>query len=148
MIIHKDFFTGSEDDLVKLFIKLNPKIRLISTQKPQYYQEVTIKQIRRRSDLIIKIPKRVVNIEFKLHDVDTVIRQAKDHCKWADYSYICMPISSILHRRDLFTRLIKTNIGLIVGSNTGFYELIGARYNSFKKGKDRSIRDSVLKKLK
>lgn len=150
----KNSFNGSEDDLVKAFISFYQKEELIFSNDQyivgQYYEQIRIKSIGRVSDLIIKCTEsRLINIEFKLGDYQCLLRQAKDHLKWADYSYVCVPINYLrIFPQSFCHELLEARIGLIVGSNDNFIEIFKAKHNTYKKGKSKEIRNLVLDKLR
>lgn len=113
---------------------------------PTIYREIHVPEIGRRSDLIVKFSDRkIFNIECKLFDADTVIKQAADHLFWADYSYICFPHNVYLpnYRRK---QMLEHGIGLLYFiPNTGLIEGIMADYN---KNKDELIRKNLISTLK
>ncbi len=112
---------------------------------PRVYREVNISSIGRISDVIIYITDRkIVNIECKLADYGTVISQARDHLKWADYSYVCLFADTYLPAYEI-DRMITNGIGLLLWRPDNFIEVIQSGYN---KAKDKSIRDNVIKILK
>ena len=146
-------FTGTEDQMVKQFIReFKPKsLRFSDTfVRAQYYEQVRIPQISRVSDLIVRAgDSRLINIEFKLDDWDCLMRQARDHMKWCDYGYVCVPLTYLSwkpHRHVNF--LLSKGIGLIGATNDTFVEVFKAKHNTYKKGKSKEIRNSVLKTLK
>ena len=79
---------------VDLFLKeqifLN-KTGPIWTEMPKIVlREFRVPEVGRISDHVLLINnKRAINIECKLEDIEGVIRQAKDHLGWCDYSVIC-----------------------------------------------------------
>lgn len=113
---------------------------------PVIYREIHVPEIGRRSDLIVKFSDRkIFNIECKLFDADTVIKQAADHLFWCDYSYICFPHNVYLpnYRRK---QMLEHGIGLIYFMpGTGLIEVIMAEHN---KKKDEIIRKNVMNTLK
>ena len=54
---------------------------------PEIYREISIPEIGRRSDVLIKMMGRLINIECKLGDYSGVLMQAKDYLSGVDYSY-------------------------------------------------------------
>lgn len=115
-------------------------------EPPTIYREITVPEIGRRSDLIVKFSDRkIFNIECKLFDADMVIKQAADHLFWADYSYICFPHNVYLpnYRRK---QMLEHGIGLLYFiPDTGLIEVIMADHN---KKKDELIRKNILSNLK
>jgi len=80
--------------------------------------------------------------------LNCVLKQANDHCKWADYSYICVPVNALKNQsRDFMRELFASNIGLIVANENSFFEVLKASYNTFKNGKDKNIRSIVSQKI-
>ena len=151
-LLQKSIFYGSEDDLVKSFIKKCKDETLIfgnNRIKGEYYEQIRVPEIGRVSDLIIKCgDRRLINIEFKLSDHNYVLKQAKDHLYWADYSYICMPIDHLAYLpQGYFLELIKKGIGFIAGNDDTFIQVLRARHNTYKKGKDKQFRLNVLNRL-
>lgn len=146
-------FFESEDDLVKAFIEKFRDVDILFGEigiLAKFYEQIRIPEIGRVSDLILRCgDSRLINIEFKLHDYLCVIEQATDHLKWADYSYICVPINALRTFPLTFvSRITDANIGLIVGDGDVFIELIRAKHNTFKAGKQKKIRRKVLETLK
>lgn len=115
---------------------------------PKVYREVHVPEIGRRSDLIVYFSNRkVFNIECKLFDANEVIKQAKDHLFWADYSYVCFPHDVYIpnYRRK---QMLDAGIGLLFWApNLGLIEGIMAEHNTGGV-KDKIIRQNVLKTLK
>lgn len=112
---------------------------------PKIYKEVNISRIGRISDIIIYITdRRIVNIECKLFDYGTVLNQAKDHLKWADYSYVCLYADTYLPAYIL-DQMITNGIGLLFWRPDNLIEVIQSGFN---KAKDKSIRYSVMDILK
>ena len=111
----------------------------------EFYREITIPTLGRRSDHIIYFSDRkLINIECKKEDYGGVICQAKDHLQWADYSLICMPMIYIPNQYKL--DMIKFGIGMILFmKNVGIYQVINPRHN---KDKDMVMRAAVLNKIK
>ena len=110
------------------------------------FDEITIPNIGRRSDIIIWITKRIlVNIECKLSDYAGVLNQAQDHLRWADYSYICMPAETYIPPYRI-GEMIKHGIGLLRYDNKTktVQEPVFAVFN---RKKDKIIRELVKKKL-
>lgn len=146
---YENSFGGSEDELVKLFMeKYRNKVFWFGHNhySPEYHEQIRIKEVSRISDLVIKFgDKRLVNIEFKLNAHGGVYGQAKDHAKWADYSYICIPVNTIQHAdRSFLSNLHRERIGLVLGTKDSFFDMIPAGYKTDKEGKDRKIRQNVL----
>lgn len=150
--LYENRFFGSEDDLVKAFIS-KYKNRDISFGdkfiRGEYFEQIRIPEVRRVSDLVVKCEKsRLINIEFKLSDYACVMRQAKDHLRWADYSYICAPINSLeIFPQSFVLELIERGIGLIVGNEKTFVEVFRAKHNTYKKGKVKEFRLNVLNRI-
>lgn len=144
----------SEDEMQQNIAEYFSKRRFVPTNWdgwyesmiiPKIYREVNISQISRISDVIVYITDRkIVNIECKMTDYDGVIRQAKDHLKWADYSYVCLFADTYLPSYGI-SNLIKSGIGLLLWQPEMFVEVIQAGYN---KNKDKNIRLKVMDILK
>lgn len=150
--LEQNRFYGSEDDLVKAFVKLFKDEGLEFGDKliiGEYYEQVSIPEIGRRSDLIIKCGNsRLINIEFKLVDYSCVFSQATDHMRWADYSYVCLPMNSMRMIPQYFiSNLVEKGIGLIVGNGSTFYEVFRARHITYKMGKIKDFRLNVLNRI-
>jgi uncharacterized protein (UPF0248 family) len=112
---------------------------------PKVYREVRITQIKRISDVVIYLSDRkIINIECKLRDYGFVLNQAKDHLRWADYSYICFPPETYLPAYIL-DEMISLGIGLLFWHPDYFVEVLQSGYN---KKKDKSIREFVITELK
>lgn len=112
---------------------------------PKVYREVRIPKIGRISDVIVYLTDRkIINIECKLSDYGFVLNQAKDHLKWADYSYICMASETYLPAYIL-DEMIGHGIGLLFWHPDYFVEVLQSGYN---KKKDKSIRESVMAEIK
>lgn len=111
---------------------------------PKIYREVRIPTIGRISDVIIRITdRRIINIECKLHDYGMVIRQATDHLKWADYSYVCLFSETYLPAYEL-DGMITNGIGLLLWHPNYMVEVLQSGFN---KNKDKQLRETVLKRL-
>lgn len=115
---------------------------------PTIFTEVHIPEVHRRSDIVVYLsPKRIYNIELKLNDIKGVVKQAIDHLKWADYSYVCLPHNAWISHPE-FKTMLDNNIGLITYLNPfEMVEVMFARHNTYKGGKDREIRAAVNKRL-
>lgn len=112
---------------------------------PKVYREVKIPQINRISDVIIYLTDRkIINIECKLRDYGLVLNQSKDHLRWADYSYICLPSETYLPA-SILDEMIGLGIGLLFWHPNYFVEVLQSGYN---KNKDKSIREFVMAQLK
>lgn len=150
--LYRNIYTKCEDELVKSFIRIMSSEKSIMLSGCDYtpimYEQISIPGISRFSDLILKAGNRLINIEFKLDDLDCVIKQAKDHTKWADYSYICLPITTLQRLTDYHMREIIINkIGIIAGNEQTFFTVYKAYYHSYKNGKSKYLRKYVEKKL-
>lgn len=144
----KNKYWGSESDLVEEFINFvkNPTSgpKFDREIEPEIYREVSIPKIRRRSDVVLKFTDQIIyNLEFKLEQGGKVVEQAIDHLKWADYSYIVIPINTYLWESEL-KKIVRHKIGVIYYINGEFIELIKG-YKS--KAKVASIRQVVKEKL-
>ena len=118
--------------------------------KAKVYREVRIPNIGRVSDVIVHVnDRKIFNIECKLTDVPGVIKQAKDHLLWADYSVICLHVGAWV-AADTMRSLMDHGIGLMYwSSENGLIEVLEARHNTYKHGrKQKRFREPVLKKLK
>lgn len=123
------------------------------------FREITIPEISRTSDVIVKITDRkIFNIECKLNDSAGVVDQALDHKRWADYSYVCLHSHTYIPSRDI-NEMVKNGIGLLLYQEQREYwegheshnrvECIMEAFGAYKSKKiDKKIRQSVLKKLK
>ena len=151
MIVVENPFWGYEDQLVKKFIsKYKNKELLFGSElvKGEYFEQIRVPEIGRVSDLIIKCGKRLINVEFKLTDWACVLQQAKDHLKWADYSYVCLPSNQMTHFPQSFClQLIENGIGLIIGDNNTFTEVFRAKHNTYKSKKIKSFRLNVIERI-
>ena len=70
-------------------------------------------RVGRISDIVILKGAQLINIECKLDDVGGVLNQAKDHLKWAHYSYIAMPTTAWISP-DWCKLMIEHGIGLFL----------------------------------
>lgn len=147
-------FKGSENEFARLFIEKYKGIELSFNNDNipgDFFEQVRIDQIKRVSDLIVKCGNtRLINIEFKIRDHNCLLSQTKDHLKWADYSYACVPSSYLEIFPQLFVQsLLDNGIGLIVGSGDVFIEVFQARFNAYKNGfKVKDLRYKVMSKIK
>ena len=143
--------TGSEDDLVKLFIQLfeNHLLTCGNTYEyGKYYEQIRIPEIGRVSDLVIDMDGRLINIEFKLQDHKCLKAQAIDHLQWCDYSYVCVPAGYYsIYPNDFYQNMKDRGIGIILATGTTFIEILRGYRNTYKAGKKRAVRDFVVNKL-
>ncbi|WP_272152127.1 hypothetical protein [Tenacibaculum aiptasiae] len=150
--LKENTFWGTEDELVKTFIKkFNGKELRFGENLigANYYEQIRINEIGRISDLIVECGSRLINIEFKLIDYGCVFEQSKDHLKWADYSYVCMPANALRVCPNYFMKgLFELGIGLIAGTPNTFIEVIRARHNTYKNMKTKEIRNIVNRKVR
>lgn len=103
---------------------------------PVIIREHHIPQINRRSDIIAYLtPRKIINIECKLTDANGVLAQAIDHKRWADYSFICMPMEANVTNWHLH-QMIQANIGLLRLEENSLVEVVQAGYNM---GKDKDV---------
>jgi hypothetical protein len=98
------------------------------------YRQIHDLRISRISDIVMIKGAQLINIECKLNDVGGVIKQAKDHLAYANYSYIAMPTKSYIapyHQAEM----IKLGIGLLLWDlkNKILVEVIYAKYNRLDK---------------
>jgi hypothetical protein len=103
----------------------------IERAKAVILQEVTIPAVGRRSDIVVYFSQRkVFNIECKLANVDSVLAQALDHYRWANYSYVCMPVDAYITNWHK-TQLMKKGIGLLlfIPEHGSVAEMIHARHH-------------------
>jgi len=149
---YSDVFEGSEDDMVKMFIKKFIDRELIFGDKwirGKYYEQVSVLEVGRVSDLIVMCgSRRLINIEFKLKNYSCVFQQAKDHLKWCDYSYICIPFDLLIWiPRSFIKDVLEAGIGLLAATKTTFIEVFRARHNTYKSGKSKTLRTKVFIRL-
>jgi len=140
-------FPKSEKFMQESVADLLTKSQLFHTsnKSPKIYREVRIKQIHRISDVIVYFSDyRIFNVECKLNNIQECIKQAVDHAKWADYSYVCMPANAYLANEHRGT-LIRKKIGLLLWTENNLTEAIYAGHNS---AKDYAIRKVVIESLK
>lgn len=110
------------------------------------FSEIHNPTTNRRSDIIIWLNKKtLINIECKLFDVIGVIKQAKDHLCWTDYSYICMPHSTYIASCHI-AEMIEIGIGLLLydDENKKIYEVVYAKFN---RKKNKIFKEQAVKKL-
>jgi len=109
-------------------------------------REFSIPEIGRRSDHILVINnKRIVNIECKLKNINKVIKQAKDHLEWCDYSVIIMPPDLGYLANHHITECIKNKIGLWYWfDHLGVFEFILPAFNSKK---NHQLRQQILGRI-
>jgi hypothetical protein len=121
---------------------------ITSSSKPEFVcMEFRIPEIGRISDIILKLtPRKIINIECKLSDIPGVIKQAKDHLKWADYSYILVPDNVYISPKYI-KDCIDLKIGILFYNvvRSDFSEVIKAGHNKMK---DKDIRKAVNWRLK
>lgn len=117
---------------------------------PNVLREFRIPEIGRISDIIVYMSKRkIFNIECKLDDVSGVLKQAKDHLIWANYSIICLPFNTYVppHYQKV---MIEHGIGLILYiPGHGLVEAINCQYNNGLKNSrmNHDIRKKVVNRL-
>lgn len=149
--LRENAWTGTEDQMVKLFIEKYKETDLIFGHdfiRGKYYEQVHVPEINRRSDLVIVAEKRLINIEFKLGDHKCLMKQAEDHMRWADYNYVCVPINFLrIYPVRFVPKLLEKKIGLLACAKGSFVEIFRAKHNTYKAGKEKPIRENVLKKL-
>ena len=106
-------------------------------------REFRVPEVGRISDHVLLINnRRVVNFECKLDDVGTVIRQAKDHLKWCDYSVIIMPPDSRYIANNYKAECIREGIGLYYWfKDIGLFEFI---LPDFNRKKDLKLRSEII----
>jgi len=94
--------------------------------QPDIFREIHNGNIGRISDHVIYFsPKRIINIECKLTAIDCVIKQAKDHLLWADYSIIIIPPDITYVTNKHFQEILDSGIGLTYWfNNIGLFEFI------------------------
>ena len=127
----------------RIFVHVDFRIKRTKIT-PKVYREIRIPHIGRISDVIVYITSRkVINIECKLADYGSVIHQAMDHLKWADYSYVCLFAETYLPAYEL-DNMITNGIGLLMWHPNYLVEVLQSGYN---KSKDKELRTAVLKKL-
>lgn len=74
--------------------------------------------------------EEIITIEFKLHDWKRALRQACDHARGADRSYICVPEKTVPD--TMISALQESGIGLLFykeNSDDCFREVIAAKPN-------------------
>jgi len=118
-----------QDDVVKLLLsnKLYEGARNV-----QLYTEVPCPQVGRRSDIVLVIGKRksYYNIECKIVDVKKVLEQAKDHLRWADYSYVCLKSDAYIAPHYI-QKMLDFNIGLLLWKPGVLVECLQTRKSKF-----------------
>ena len=140
--IYQNISSCSEFDMQKSVVEILSKSELWSSA--MIYREVSIPNIGRISDIIVKISNRkIVNIECKLTNHQEVFAQAKDHLLWADYSYICLHASALIPAYAI-QNMIDSKIGLLLWTPEIIVEVLLAYYN---KNKDKFLRKLVVEKL-
>ena len=97
-------------------------------------REIHNPDVSRISDHVMLINNRTtINIECKLDDIGGVIKQAKSHLKWCDYSIICMPPDRTYIPSYYFANIIELGIGFWWWFNeAGLYEMIKPKFNRKK----------------
>ena len=140
-----------EYELVDLFIQEYTLSKLLFSDwvSLRMYQEVRVPEISRRSDIVLMTDHgRVINVEFKLNDLRGVFKQAKDHKKWADYSVVCMPANAFAQESAHFIgKFIEEGIGVLLYAGGKFIEIVKPYNNTYKSGKQKSIRMAVIHRL-
>lgn len=152
---YENTFRGTEDEFVNHFIQLMaPKEMRLGEHFVfgDYFKEVSIPEIGRRSDLVVRVKgktERFFNLEFKLERQDELLKQGKDHCKWADYSYIVLPKHFLrICPQHFLPILFQTYVGLIIGDKSSFTIIRRAPYITYSEGKVKRIREAVKAKLR
>lgn len=63
-------------------------------------------------DIVLHFSKRkIACVECKMEDLDDVVRQAEYHLSWADYSYVCVPMSVV--GKGVVSECLRNRLGLI-----------------------------------
>ncbi len=109
-------------------------------------REFSVPEVCRISDHVLLIAgKRVINLECKLQDIGCVIKQAKDHLNWCDYSIIIIPPDYNYVANSYKLECIQHGIGLWYWFNeVGVYEFI---LPAFNKNSNKIVREQVIKRI-
>lgn len=133
ILYKRNTHNGSEvvmqDDVVKLLLSN----RLYEgARNVQLYTEVPCPQVGRRSDIVLVVGKQksYYNIECKIVNVAKVLEQAKDHLRWADYSYICLKTDTYIAPYQI-QEMIKFNIGLLLWEPEILVECLQTRKSKY-----------------
>ena len=114
---------------------------------PSVFKEFSVPEINRRSDIVVALGNKLINVECKLSNYASVLAQAKDHLSWADYSYVCLHYKAFVPNYIMHD-FIKNGIGVIYWTEKEFIEVLCGYSNTYKNGKKvKNIRDSVNKRI-
>lgn len=137
----------SEKHMQNEVVKAIRDISFYKRKKPAVFTEITVRELGRRSDIIVYFTRsRIFNIECKLK-IGNVLEQAKDHLRWANYSIICIPGCTYIKKSERI-ELLGLGIGLMLyDDETGvLYEALQPvyRYHSRKKNLVRKYMEIML----
>lgn len=109
-------------------------------------REFRIPEINRISDLVLFVtPRKIFNIECKLTNYTEVLKQAEDHLKWCDYSYICLHADCYIPSY-IVQEMINQGIGLLFWrAGERPVEAIQAHHNS---PSDKELRKLLNQRIK
>ena len=143
------YITYSEDQMqadVQAFLQDRFKEETHVINKASVVREVSILEIGRRSDLVVYFSDRkVFNIECKLAMNQVVYDQALDHRQWADYSYICIPRTSIV-AKHFYSKCLKNGIGILLYDRGMVIESISASWRAVEI--EEELRAKMLRRVK
>lgn len=112
-----------------------------------FKDEVRVKEVHRIADfLIVKNKSRLINVEAKCHNFDSMIKQLDDHAKYCDYSFAYIP-DYCFTPQWIKATLIKKGYGLIVFNyeNNTVTEVLEAHHNV---PKEKELRKKYIQLLK
>jgi len=109
-------------------------------------REFRVPEVNRISDHVVLLNKRrVVNFECKLDDIGVVIKQAKDHLRWCDYSIIVIPPDRRYIANSYKLDCIRSGIGLYYWfKDIGMFEFM---LPDFNRKKDMELRGKIIKRI-
>lgn len=126
---------------------------LISDLSQEFYTKPDIQVVRefrvpecgRISDIVLHFSKRkIFNIECKLDAIELLIQQARDHRRWVNYSYVCIPYTSYIPKH-FHKSLVDYGLGLLIWVPGKI--VIEARHAEKTNAEERIHRAQVYKRL-
>lgn len=146
ILYKRNTHSGSEDEMQKDLPELLFTNRLYDGAKNiNIYREVPCPQVGRISDIVLSIRhKMFYNIECKIVDIQSVLKQAKDHLRWADYSYVCLKHDTYIATYQI-KEMIEFGIGLLLWKPGELMECVQSSKSKFI---NENLRSGVIETIK
>lgn len=114
----------------------------LEKQNISFIDEHYVSEVKRRPDFTLYYDGKLINVEAKCNDHQTLIKQMKDHAKYCDYCFAFIPDYSMTPKW-FKKELLKHNFGLIVYNfkTKEITEVLEAHHN---KPKNRKLRLKVI----